>query len=140
MTIVIVAQVICRTFFGFSIFWAEELSRYCLTWVTFVGASMALRNADLVALDLIEKKMKGQWKWFLQLFIEILVFVFILIAIVYGLKQAFSPSIINQVSPALRLPMPIVYISIPVGFTFMLIHSIRSCFQLVKSRKENTEW
>lgn len=136
MTIVVIAQVICRTFLGFSLFWAEELARFCLIWITFLGASIALRNADLAALDLIQKKIHGRWQWVCQLVIQILILIFILISFYYGVKQAMSPSIMGQVSPAMRLPMVIVYSSVPVGFGFMFIHTIESLIKVVINRRE----
>lgn len=137
MSTVIVVQVVCRTFFGFSFFWAEEFARYCLIWLTFVGASMALKKAELAGLDLLSTKIKGRWKKVYLFFTETLVLLFILAAIYYGFKQTFSPSVLNQVSPALRLPMPVVYISIPIGFTFMLIHLLSSLVKVVVGRKEH---
>ena len=42
MVIATFAQVICRYVLEFSIPWADELARYCLVWLVFVGMVVAL--------------------------------------------------------------------------------------------------
>lgn len=139
MTVVIIAQVFCRTFLGFSIYWAEELARYLLVWITFLGASMAFRNADLASFDLVQKKINPEWQWIYRLFIEASVLFFVAVAFYYGIKQTFSPSIMNQVSPALRLPMSVNYMAVPAGFGLMLIYGLSSIITLFLNQRKKEE-
>ncbi|WP_041089349.1 TRAP transporter small permease [Jeotgalibacillus soli] len=139
MTLTIIAQVICRTFLGFSIYWSEELARYCLIWITFIGAAIAYRNADLAVLDLLDQKISGKSKWIYKLIIQLIVANFIFVCIYYGFKQATSPSTVNVVSPALRLPMQYIYLSVPVAFSIMFIHWIRSVIEIITNRKGKGE-
>ncbi|WP_102347235.1 TRAP transporter small permease [Bacillus sp. Marseille-P3661] len=136
MTVVIVAQVICRTFLGFSIYWSEEFARYCLIWMTFLGASVAYSQAELAFLDILENKFKGKSKWILQLLVELCVLFFIVICIYYGLKQTFAPSTLNKVSPAMRLPMVFVYSSVPISFSFMFLQSLNSIINILPISKK----
>ncbi len=141
MSVVIVVQVLCRTFLGFSIFWSEEFARYCLIWITFVGTSMAIRKAELAVFDLVLESTPIKWKWIYRLILDGLVLTFICIAIYFGFKQTFAPSALAQVSPALRSPMWVVYLSVPVGFIMMFIHIMNSMVQTVMNRKEGEkEW
>ncbi|WP_158738071.1 TRAP transporter small permease [Alteribacillus sp. YIM 98480] len=134
MSVVIIAQIISRGIFHYSIFWAEELSRFCLIWITFIGASAAYKNVEMAALDLLEKKISGKFRWLNKVIIELLVLVFVVTALYYGVIQTFSPSIMNQVSPAIQLPMFIVYLAIPIGFGLMSLYSISSLIRLIKHR------
>ena len=110
MTIVIIAQVLSRGLLNNSIFWAEEFSRYCFIWATFIGASVAYKSGEMVALDLIVNKISIKFKWLYFTMIELFVLLFSLVVLNYGIQQTFSPSIMNQVSPAIQLPMYIVYL------------------------------
>lgn len=135
MTAVIIVQVICRTFLGFSIFWSEELARYLFVWVSFIGASIALRKGDLVAMDFLEGKIKGKWQLVYQCLIQLIVLTFVVIAFYFGLKQIFTPTVLNNISPALRLPMSLVYAAVPVGFGLMIIHILDILTHIVIKRK-----
>lgn len=124
MSLVIIAQVFCRTFLGFSIFWSEEYARYCLIWTTFIGASMALKNGELAMFDLFLTKTKKEWQGIYRLILNLLVLIFVIVSIYFGFKQAFSPTALMQVSPALRVPMWAVHLSVPVGFIIMFVYLI----------------
>ncbi|WP_017729035.1 TRAP transporter small permease [Halalkalibacterium ligniniphilum] len=137
MSIVIIAQVLNRTFFGSSFFWSEELARYCLVWITFIGVSIAVRNGELVMLDFIQTKLTGKWKKYYQFFLNLIALIFMGIIIYYGFKQTFAPSALIQVTPALRLPMWVVYICVPIGFIFSFIHIISSMVLALKMGKED---
>lgn len=139
MSIVIIIQVLCRTFLGFSIFWSEEFARYCLVWVTFIGTSMAVRNADLAKFDLVLEIIPEKWKRFYQIVLDLIIFTFLAVAFYYGIQQVLAPSSM-VVSPALRLPMWVVYLSVPVGFFLMMIHVVNSLVKNIWKRKEDKEW
>ncbi|MCM3397759.1 TRAP transporter small permease [Oceanobacillus profundus] len=136
MTIVIIAQVLSRGLLNNSIFWAEEFSRYCFIWATFIGASVAYKSGEMVALDLIVNKISIKFKWLYFTMIELFVLLFSLVVLNYGIQQTFSPSIMNQVSPAIQLPMYIVYLSIPLGFGLICIYAINSIIHLIRFREK----
>ena len=136
MTIVIIAQVLSRGLLNNSIFWAEEFSRYCFIWATFIGASVAYKCGEMVALDLIVNKISIKFKWLYFTMIELFVLLFSLVVLNYGIQQTFSPSIMNQVSPAIQLPMYIVYLSIPLGFGLICIYAINSIIHLIRFREK----
>lgn len=135
MTIVIIAQIISRGVFNYSIFWAEEFSRYCFVWVTFIGASVTYKSGEMVALDFIVNKISTRFKWLYLGILELIVLIFSLVALNFGLMQTFSPSIMNQVSPAIQLPMFIIYLSIPIGFGLISLYAINSILRLIRFRE-----
>lgn len=136
MTIIIIAQVLSRGLINISIFGAEEFSRYCFIWATFLGASVAYKSGEMVALDLIVNKISIKFKWLYLIMIELFVLLFSLVVLNYGIQQTFSPSIMNQVSPAIQLPMFIVYLSIPLGFGLICLYSIHTIIRLIRFREE----
>ncbi|MGM8212939.1 TRAP transporter small permease [Virgibacillus sp. W0430] len=136
MSLVIIAQVFARTFLGFSIFWSEEYARYCLIWVTFIGASMALKNGELAMFDLFLAKTRKEWQHFYRLGLNMLVLIFVVVSIYFGFKQVFSPTALMQVSPALRIPMWFVNLSVPVGFIIMFIYIVNTIIETLFARNK----
>jgi len=136
MTIVILAQIISRSFLGYSIYWSEEFARYCLIWITFIGASLAYRNLELAAFDLLLNNIPKKIKWIYSIIIDFILLSFFGILIYYGFLQTFKPSTLIQLSPAMRAPMWIVYLSAPLGFTFMFVYALDSLVQTIRTRNE----
>ncbi|GAB6179829.1 TRAP transporter small permease [Desulfotomaculum defluvii] len=133
MTLVIVLQVICRYFLGFSFFWAEELARYLLIWITFLGGSVAFRKAQLASIDILVERLPGLLKVTVVIISQVIVLGFLVTAAVYGFKQSFSPAVITQVSPALRLPMMYNYLAVPISFSIMCLHCLGNVFQNIST-------
>ncbi len=50
-------QVLSRYFFGFSIFWAEEIVRYLVIWSNFIGASIIIKNDEHVSVSFFVDKL-----------------------------------------------------------------------------------
>lgn len=124
MTVIVIVQVFCRYVLGFSIFWSEELARYLLVWITFLGGSVAFKKAELASINLIVDRFPARLAGIVGIVSQIVVLTFLIVATQYGFKQAFAPSVVTQVSPAMRLPMTYAYLAVPIGFGIMIIHSL----------------
>lgn len=122
LTIIIIIQVICRTFLGFSLEWSEELGRYLLIWLTFVGGSVAFRNNELVGLDLLESKLNFRMNKVLKLVIHVLTLILFTFIIYFGIKATFSHGVVSQISPTMKFSLMYVYLAIPLGFILMTIY------------------
>ena len=57
MSIIIAVQVFCRYVLNHSLFWSEELARYLLVWLTFLGASVAYYRNVHPGIDVIYARM-----------------------------------------------------------------------------------
>ena len=51
MVVIVALQVASRYLFPSPISWTEEASRYCLIWLTFLGASMVIRTKGHFAVE-----------------------------------------------------------------------------------------
>lgn len=122
MTAIVVLEVFCRNVLGFSFDWSEELTRYLLVWLTFVGGSIAFRNKQLVGFTFVSDKLSPALKRRVALAAQVVLAVFLMIVMYYGIMQVTSPSVLQQLSPGMRLPMFWPYLAIPLGTGFMLIH------------------
>jgi C4-dicarboxylate transporter DctQ subunit len=57
MTFIIFGNAALRYLFNFPLSWAEELSRYIMIWMTFIGASLCVRDNVHVQMDLLQMKL-----------------------------------------------------------------------------------
>lgn len=114
-------QIICRVFFS-ALSWSEELTRYLLVYLTFLGASSVYKRSGHISVLAIQESLPPKLQKTVSIFIVILCGVFFSIATLYGIKYMSLQG--SQLSAALRIPMKYIYMSIPIGFSIMILHSI----------------
>jgi C4-dicarboxylate transporter DctQ subunit len=134
MTLVVATQVICRYLLGASLTWSEEASRYLLIWITFLGGSTAFKRGLHTGFDAVARALSPEARRAARLATLLAIVIFLLIV---GLK-AIQLSLFNmaQRSPAMRLPMGIVYLAIPTGCLFMLVHAAAELVHLARKRAD----
>ena len=114
------AQVLFRYVIGYSLYWSEETARYLFVWISFLGAVAALERGAHIGVEVLVEKLPRNIRRYVILFSNISVGLFLLFLTVKGLKMVADNMI--QRSPALRVPMGLVYLAIPVGAVLMGIH------------------
>ncbi|MCT8974229.1 TRAP transporter small permease [Microbaculum marinisediminis] len=123
--VIVVIQIVLRYGFGASLTWSEEVVRYLLIWLTFVGASVAVREGSLVGLDLLprfaERIGLGPA---LNILVSLLGLCFVLATAYYGFQLASSPAIQRQSFSTLPLPMTLVYGAIPLSAGLMAVQLV----------------
>ncbi len=122
ISLLIFVQVIFRYVLNHSLFWSEELARYILMWITFVGASVGFKRKGHIGIDFIYKKVKGKVKIWFTIIIDASIVVLAFVMLLYGIKLTLFVWI--QSSPALLLSMSFPYASIAVGGLLILFHSL----------------
>lgn len=120
MTGVTFAQVFFRFVIVHSLPWSEEFSRYCLVWASFLGASIALKRGLHIGVEAFVEKLPKSKKRFIHRFTLIIVLLFLLVVIIKGFEMATFN--LKQSSPAMRIPMGVPYLAVPVGGLFMFVH------------------
>ncbi|MTH79088.1 TRAP transporter small permease [Paracoccus aestuariivivens] len=119
MAFAILAQVIGRYFFNYSIASSEETATFAQVWLTLLGAGVAMRYNQHVGVDfLILKTPLAVQRIFNGA--AFLLGAWFLGVVVIGSLSMVSIGLMVK-SPALRLPMAIPYAALPVGFGYFLI-------------------
>lgn len=120
MVVVIMGlQIIMRYIFKSSLSWSEETSRYLFIWFTFLGISFAVHNNSHIRLDIVETFFPV-----LKKPLEYIGDVFFIAFLIYMIKPGIDVITFlintNQTSPAVELPMYIVYFSLLFGIFLSL--------------------
>jgi TRAP-type C4-dicarboxylate transport system permease small subunit len=85
MAIIIFSNVVLRYSTNQSIEWAEEVARYLMVWLTFLGAGPVLRYGGHIAVDNFQDSLPTQWARAVRVFIAVLLTGFFIFIIWYGL-------------------------------------------------------
>lgn len=128
MTILIFFQVLSRFVFNAPLAWSEELARYVFIWTIYVSAALAVKEKEHIRVEIGLMIFKGKARKIANLVGNLIFIVFSTILLKEGvfLVQMLSKHV--QVSPALGLPMNLLYIIIPLGYGLMLIRLLQQMF------------
>ncbi|RPI70527.1 MAG: TRAP transporter small permease [Ignavibacteriales bacterium] len=114
----------------------EELARYMLIWVGILGASYVSGQKMHLAIDLLPSKLTGKSKAYLEIFIELCIFIFALVVMVIGgIRLVTITLMLNQISAALQVQLGYVYTVIPLSGILMMFYSFYFIRQQIKNLK-----
>lgn len=114
MCIVILLQVINRNLTKFSIGWFEELARYLMIWMAFVGSAVAYRKGIHVSVDFVVGKLKGRARTAFIIFQNIIIVLFLVFILYAGWNIVTTQLQTGQTTPALKINIGLVYLAVPV--------------------------
>ncbi len=120
MSCIVFANVALRYTTNLSITWAEEVARYMMVWMTFLGAGLTLRYGGHVAISNLMDALSPKAQRVLRAVIVVCLFIFFAVMIWVGYNYAMRMRF--QLTPATRIPFSYVYAAIPVGFFLMAVH------------------
>jgi len=115
----------------------EELARYLLIWVGLLGAAYASGRKMHLAIDIILENLKARAKKIAEFVIQVIVFLFALLAMVIGgIRLVIITLSLNQISAALRIKLGYVYLVIPLSGLLIMFYAASSFINRLKA-KEN---
>lgn len=114
--------VVSRYILEYSLPWADEVARYSLVWLVYVGMVSSLVRGQHVCVEVLLSRYRGQVRiWMLNL-IDLACMV-LFGALLYGglLLMQMAQS---QITPALGISKSWIYAAVPVGSALMLIEYV----------------
>jgi len=132
MFLVVGLNVFSRYVLNASLGWADELARFLFIYVSLLGAVLAYQHNEHVSLDLVIEKIgnPGMQK-IVRVFGQLLIVVALGFFTFYSLEVAISA---RNVSPALYIPMSIVYGVMPVSGLLMFVMAIFKLRPILQGR------
>jgi TRAP-type transport system small permease protein len=120
MVAVVSAQVFFRYVVGASLSWAEEIARFFMIWMAFLGSALAVRYGGHIAIDAAVTPLPATARHVLRLLVYALLVV--LLVVLAQEAWALNQRVWRQRSPALRISVGWVYLAAPVGFGLMALN------------------
>ena len=115
-------QVVSRYCFGSALSWPEEVTMFLMAWMSFLGASVALRQWGHIGVDFFLDKLSGRKRFLLLLLIRITAIFFTGFLTVHG--TVFVMESVGMVSDGLRINMAYPRLSMPIGGLLMTFHIV----------------
>ena len=130
MVLVAFVEVIRRYLFGKTFLWSDDLIRYLIIYVGFVGGAAAFRDDNLASLDLVTRHFPQKLQTVLELLVNTIVLAIVVFLMHYSFGAIESPGIKYSVGTVLRIAMWIPYLALPIGFSAMIFFAIEKYIKL----------
>ena len=135
MSLIIFIQVIMRYVFHSSLTWSEELARYLFVWLVYFSVSFTARRQKHIRIDAAINLYPQKLRPYIDILSEVVVLAFSVFIAVTGVTVFQKIAWSGQMSPAMGLPMQVVYAAPMIGMALTAIRQIQCILQKVKALK-----
>lgn len=124
-------QVFTRFITGNPSSFTDELARYLMIWIGILGAAYVAGRNMHVAIDILPTRSSKKVQKRLKIIVHLLVILFVLAAFVIGgSRLVYISHVLGQQSPALQLPLAVVYAIIPISGILIIYYKITDLIKL----------
>jgi C4-dicarboxylate transporter DctQ subunit len=136
--LVVLIATFCRFFQIMGLKWPDELARYLMMWMVFIGCGTAAREGSHFTIDLVYAFLPKRTHNFF-IFLSTLVVDIVLGVVVYlSINMTRGQMRMQQVSPALQLPMWFMYLAVPFGCALVVIQGTLRAGILIRRNREES--
>ena len=132
MATMVFANVALRFLTDHSILWVEEVSRYLMIWLTFLGAGLVLRYGGHIGIDTLQDKLPRQAQWIRAVIFLVMLAFF---AVMLWLGVRYTLLTWGQTTPVMEISIGVVYLAMPVGFALLIVHLLLMARVFVSHRQ-----
>ncbi len=139
VSLIIFGQVISRYFFEYTPLWSEELSRYLIVWSIFIGVSVGVRENKHIGVDALIRFLPHGLKVAGECLLNLIGIAVVAVLIWTSIQFIGRTIEFEQLSPAMRIPMYIPYLAMPVGLSLSAIRFLQNIVRLFVKHEEPEE-
>ena len=116
----------------------EELARYMLIWIGMLGAAYVAGQKMHLAIDLLSTKLTGSKKSYLEIIIQLFIFLFsFFVMVIGGIRLVQITLSLNQISAGLQIPLGYVYSVVPISGALMMFYSVTFIIEEIKKKSSS---
>ncbi|MFB4162411.1 TRAP transporter small permease [Alteribacillus sp. JSM 102045] len=119
MTIILAVQIVARSMFQGGFVWTDELARYLMIFIVFLGAAVATRDRSHITVSIFE-----DWKPSLKRWLAPIQWMVMLVYAGFIVKFGLDTLDIvrHQLSVNMGISMGFVYMVLPISAIVIIIH------------------
>ena len=124
IALIVSASIFFRYVLNDSITWSEEIAKYLMVWMVFVGAPVAMVESRHIAIEMFPNLFRPRIRALIFLIINLL----IVLTMAFWTYRGFTYTVggMSQVMSSFdKIPLGVVFASIPFGSCIMMIISFQ---------------
>jgi len=133
-SVILFVNVVARYVFNWGVPWAEELVRYEIIWMVFIGASVAARKGLHIGVDILANFSPPALRRLIVFGINTISLFFCVFLVILGGDLVAQTKAFGQVTPALQVPMWAIQTAIPIGGGLMALRFLQRLIALWRNR------
>ncbi|MGM0577980.1 MAG: TRAP transporter small permease [Myxococcota bacterium] len=132
-----IVNVFSRSLFGESLAYAQELSQFLMVFVTFIGLGYAAGKGRHIRMTAIYDQLPLRVQRIMMILIAGLTATLLFVFAYYSVTYAMTAKALGTVSPALQVPMWIVYLAAPLG---LVLGGVQYVLTVVRNLGSDEVW
>ena len=130
MSVIMVMNVILRYCFHFSFNWSDEIIRYLCIYMSFLGMAASWKYGTHIGVTVfVEKMFPEKSRKYFRLLSDIVTIIFLALLSYFGFVLVGRIVASSQTSPALHLPMYLIYGTVPASALLSIIQMLLQIFR-----------
>ncbi len=135
MCFIVLWQVISRFMLNNPSRWSEEVARYFMIWITFLGASVGVKTGSHLGLTIFISKLKDiRSQMIMTILAYVCIIIFSSILVIYGWEYMIEGK--RQTAMSFNVKMSVVYACIPLSGSLMIMNSIQQISYIIMKWKK----
>lgn len=126
---VVTTEVVMRYIFLHSLIITEELSRYLMVWIVFLGSALVIKDGEHIRISVFVNRLSPERRPIAELISHLFVLAFLAVVIVEGTR--ILPRVIDQYTTTLEISIFWFYLAIPCGSALMALFLLRKVRRLL---------
>ena len=122
MVLITSAGVFWRYGLNSALSWSEELARFLLIWVSFLGAALATYRDAHIGISVVFDRLPPLVQRWVERIVNLIILLFMGAILVYGIK--FLPDVAFRVAPTLQVRMNIPYLILPISSAIIMFQML----------------
>lgn len=132
MTLVLAVQVFMRYVMQSSLTWSEELARYIFVWLIYMGISYGAKIMKHIRIEAAVLLLPQKGQRYAEILGDILFLGFALFVVVTSWGIVQKQLMLGQTSPAIQMPMWMLYSAPMVGFALTAVRQVQAIVHRVR--------
>lgn len=133
IVVTVMFEVLRRFLLSYSSIWGEEIARYAFIYVSWIAASVCVRDRTHIKLDIVIHFLNERWKAFFFSIGNILMLAMACIAFYWSIEPMHVSLEFGSVTDGLRISKAWFLFAVPFGFAMMIFRIIQATIEDARS-------
>ncbi len=133
ISVSVITQVFFRYVLASPLGWTEEISRYGLVWLTFIGMYVVFRRSNHMMITALYSRVSKRIRLAFFLIGYLLMIIFFSYLAVFGFRYSFR--MMSYYPDILPIPIGVIYLAVPVGGVLCILNCVQEFFLNIFGKK-----